>query len=152
MTERTGSWYHGAMNNAASDNNDQVQQQTTQQDQTGPVVTPVGSVQKETGPVKAATEFVKPSESAPSVSPELAEMGVETKGEHPTLTPADLQAGITHAKEATPVLTQPTSSVQYPMNAQQAKRALHARVGDSIRWLALLILRQMKMEKAQKTK
>lgn len=140
-------WYHVAMNSTAQTNDDQVKQNQPAQPFQQPVqpAQPVGSVQKETGHV---SDFVKPTEHAPKISPELRKAGVEESPNHevPKLSLEDKKAGLGLAKEHTPVVTQPTGSVKLPMTGQQAKLALHKKISDSMRWLALLVLRQLKKQ------
>lgn len=111
--------------------------------------TPVGTVQKEQAPPVGMQEtpYIQPSEAEPVLSKEVSEAGVEPVSEMPKLTIEDKRAGLEPAKEAVPVQTEPTGVIQLPMTAQQARSILkvHKKVTDSFRWLALLILRQIKI-------
>lgn len=115
--------------------------------------TPVGSVQKESGPA-VATDFIKPTEKAPEVPAQLTELGVEAtpSQESPKLSLEDKKAGLGLAKESTAVITSPSGMVTLPMSGQQAKQALHRKVSDSMRWLAMLILRQLKKQETKSGK
>lgn len=117
-----------------------------------PPVVPAATPHKEAEPIathsQAPDEFIQPSENIePAITPEVAEAGVEVVSERPPLPDAAQKLGVTHAKESTPVQTQPTGQVQLPMTKQQAHQTLklHKKVTDSIVWLAFLILRQFKI-------
>ncbi len=113
----------------------------------------VGSVQKEAAPVKAQTEFIKPTEQAPQIDQELKEAGVESVPDiqKPNLTLEDKKAGLGLAKEHTEVPTQPQSSI-LQASGEDAKKILktHKSFRDSVRWLALTVLRQLKVQSLKK--
>lgn len=91
--------------------------------------------------------LVQVSEQEPHLAPEVAEAGVEVQQTHPQLTEVEQQVGVTYAAEATPVPTQPSGMVQLPMTQQEAEAVLKTKksVRDSIRWLAALIIKQLKV-------
>lgn len=131
--------------NIAGDNSDAANPvQNTVQSQ----VTHVGILQKEYGVVSSvdSSDFIKPSEIEPNIHHEAAEVGVETVSEMPKLTEEHAKVGIGLSKEATPVQTSPSGAVQLPMTAKQAKNIMktHNKITDSVLWLAVLVLRQIK--------
>ncbi|MFH1186599.1 MAG: hypothetical protein V1697_00305 [Candidatus Levyibacteriota bacterium] len=121
-------------------NNDSVPQQSQ---------TSANVIHKETEPIAASEPLVLSSEKEPELHPEVKTAGVEIVSEAPKLTKEDAEAGITYAKEATPVETEPSGKVQLPMTEQKAEETLkmHKKIAESIRWLALSVLRQIKMMK-----
>jgi hypothetical protein len=118
---------------------DQVQPQAQPQIQPQAVV-PVGSPNKETGPVVSlGNEFIKPSEAGPQVDGTLKELGVEAKKDEPNL--SDEHKGIMeHAKEFTPVSASPSGNVVMPMSEEEiANKLKTGQDDDSGKWLAGLI-------------
>jgi len=103
---------------------------------------PVGSINKETGPV---SDYVKASESEPQIHPEAADVGVEAVSEEkPQLTEDHFKIGI---REPIPEpQIEPTGNVQLPMTQQQAAQAVKTdkNITDSILWMATAVLRQLK--------
>lgn len=101
-------------------------------------VMPVSSPQKE-------YEGVFASEPEPKLHAEVIETGVEKVSEMP-LTYDHERIGIKLAKESVPVQTAPSGIVQLPLTNKSAKSILkaHKKVTDSILWLAILVLRQLK--------
>lgn len=113
---------------------------------------PVSVPQKEQESVLVSSgagsvEGIKPSEPEPVIHPELIKVGVEQVSELPKLTAEQEKIGITLAKEAVPVSTAPTGTVQLPLTQQQAKKIVgfHKKVSESIVWLATLVLKQAKI-------
>lgn len=104
---------------------------------------PVSGPHKEAAPIMQApvSEYVRPTEVAPQLQPEVREAGVEvvTNPEQPQLTQEHKAVGLEPAKEAVPVVipTQPT--IQLPYTAQQAKEIeKKVPVAESRHWLAVL--------------
>ena len=143
-------------NNKVTDNNQTVvsDQQVRQpvspvQDQkVVPVVTPtpVSLPQKEQAPIISDTskdqgaELIKPSEPEPNIPQEVKDVGVEAVKETPQLTEEHKVAGIEHAKESTPVSTQPLAKVKLPMSEEEALKIIKTtKNSDSKHWLAVLI-------------
>lgn len=137
---------------------DQAKQQGGVSDNTNNVTqvsAPVGSVQKEHGPLGgqdlslSREDLLRPSEPEPSLHPEVVKAGVEASGREtlPKLTADDKNAGLTEAKESTPVHTSPLGNVQLPMTEGEAKQALakERNTSNSLVWLAISVLRQIKM-------
>jgi|WetSurMetagenome_2_1015567.scaffolds.fasta_scaffold712647_2 hypothetical protein len=114
--------------------------QATPQVQVQPV-TPVGSVNKEVGPINAlALEFVKPSEVEPQIDQDLKELGVEAKKEKPDLTSEHKEVGIEHAGSHISVSTVPSGKVTLPMSEEEiAEKLKTGQDDDSSKWLAGLI-------------
>lgn len=113
---------------------------------------PVSGIQKElqVGPISQPTTetLIKPTETEPVLSPEVSEAGVEAHDyETIHLTEEQKKAGILPAKEATPMPTEPSGMVHLPMDPKKAHIVLktHKKIADSIVWLALLVLKQVKM-------
>lgn len=136
--------------------NQTTSQQASPQDRKEHIpATPISAPSKEGGPAfsESTEESIKASSPEMEISPELQhEIGAEVNTETPTLTPADANAGIVHAKESVPVSTTPTSAIVLPMSQQQAQQTVkvHKKVKDSLFWLAMLIMRQWQV--AQKSK
>ena len=139
-------WYHNIMN----DDNKIVNQNVTpvaqtDQSQTQPVV-PVGSPNKETGPVgESISEFVKPSETEPQISQELKDIGIEEEKDAPDLTFEHKKAGIDHAGPYTPFPNQSSGKVKLPMSEAEIENQLKTgQDDDSGKWLAGLIQKIIK--------
>ena len=120
------------------------QQQPVQPTPATPVkpTTPVGGM-KEGAPVAAPTEWVSPS--VPEVTP-TAEVSkfVEATPEIPSIPQAALQAGIKHAKEATPVPTVKAEPINLttPHPVLMALKKAHGSIKDSMSWLVSLIIKE----------
>lgn len=101
---------------------------------------PVSAPVKEQEPV-AVADVIKPEDKEPPpLHPELAEIGVERRKEVPELTLEDKKAGLSLAKEATQVPTQPSGLVKLPMSEEE--QDAHIRKGDSsqsVFWFAKLL-------------
>jgi hypothetical protein len=117
----------------------------TQDDQAQPQVqvqpvTPVGSVNKEVGPVSAlAPEFAKPSEVEPQISQDLKELGVEAKKEKPDLTFEHKEIGIEHAGPHISI-SNSSGKITLPMSEEEVDNLLKTgQDDDSGKWLAGLI-------------
>lgn len=114
-------------------------------------VAPMGAVSgpnKETSPLTRSSEpLIRPSEEEPQLSSEVKEAGVEVSPnpEVPNLTYEDKKAGLSHAKESTPVATEPSGLVQAPfptpMTLVQAEEVIKKdkNTNDSKLWLSTLI-------------
>lgn len=135
-----------------------VQPATARGDDTAQPVSPVSTPHKEAGslhlegvmasPAQPDTfqvnteELIVPSEPEPIIQEELAEHGVEATKDHekPHVTAEHRKVGIEPAKESTPVLTQPTGTVQLPMTEEEALKTIKTTsTKDSKHWLARLI-------------
>lgn len=126
-------------NQLNQDQNQQVIADNQQQVQS----VPVGSINKEVGPV---SDYVKLSESEPQIHPEAAKAGVETVSseEKPQLTEEHFKIGV---KESIPQpQIEPTGNVNLPMSQQQAMQTAKTdkKITDSILWMAIAVLRQLK--------
>ncbi|HET9946878.1 MAG TPA: hypothetical protein VFQ63_02335 [Patescibacteria group bacterium] len=127
--------------------------QNTQQVQPphqGVTTTPVG---KEHEAIGVVTPMVK--ESIPSVesvvAQEVKDAGVEVVQEEPVLNQDHHAAGITLAKETTPVSTEP-HLVELPgdYKAPQGINIFHQQVKKSVTWFRFLLWKVLKMKEAQK--
>ncbi len=107
---------------------------------------PVGTLQKEQF-VSPASEFIKPSEQEPNISPEEKESGVETVSQYPRLSEEHVKIGIKPLGDTVPVSATPSGMVQLLMTQKRTTSILkmHKKVSDSILWLATLILKQVKI-------
>ncbi len=111
---------------------------------------PVGSAAKELGPTNTtgAKEYITPSQPEIKLAQELKEAGVTPAPniDQPPITPAPKQSPqLTLAKESVPVQTKPQGIVQFPMQEDKAVEVVKAsKPRESIRWLATLILEQVK--------
>lgn len=102
-------------------------------------ITPVGSVNKEVGPMMSpVSEFVKPSETEPQIEKDIAELGVEAKKDSPDI--ADEHKDfIDHAGPYVPAPSS-SSKVTMPMSEEEvADKLKTGQDDDSGKWLASLI-------------
>lgn len=107
---------------------------------------------KEAGPSKTVeapvAEVLAPSEIAPEIPKEVAEVGVEVSKDTeapPDLTMHDAKM-IEHAPVIAPVPTQPSGVVQLPITEEKATETLkHKDTSKGITWLAESVIRQLKM-------
>jgi hypothetical protein len=136
--------------------NNQAQQDDQQaQPQVAPQVAPIsptGSLHKEAEPIIKREPLIKASEEEPALHPEVAEAGVETVSEKPKLNEEHIKAGLEHAKESTPVKTEPTDKIKFPLTAQKANQIIKNKknIKDSILWLAISVLRQIRIVSKKK--
>lgn len=123
------------------------QQQTQQPSQ--PVSVPVGG--KETVAMSQTTEFIAPSTPEIAPKPEVSEY-MKVTPVVPPLSQDAQQAGVAHAKEATPVHTSETASLnlQTPHPTIQTMMGIHKNVKDGITWLLRLINREQEKQLEQK--
>ncbi len=109
-----------------------------------PVPQPIGGgAHKERAPSIQApiSEYLRPSEQMPSLSPEVAEAGIEVapNSEQPQLDDSHKAAGIQPARDAIPVVIPQTTSIYLPYNPAQAKQVgKESSIGESRHWLAQL--------------
>lgn len=92
------------------------------------------------------TEYIKPSEPALEIHPEIAGIGVEETSKHPTLTSKHHEAGIrlSEPKPMTADVPQPQPLPSLPISEDEAKHvAKIGKVDDTRSWLANLVLRVM---------
>lgn len=110
---------------------------------------PIVGGHKEAGPIIQApvSEYVKQTETAPKIEPEVAEAGVEAvvNQEQPQLTSAHAAVGIQPAKEAVPVVVSDQSALKFPYSSEQAKEIeKKTPASESRHWLAVLVAFLMK--------
>lgn len=117
--------------------------------QQSPSTQPVSLPHKELGPSRPTHDYgsVSLSEPEPYISEEVAEAGVEVTPDtyRPDIPSDVVKLGVTPAKAATPVVTTSTGKITLPLtqeSAQTAKKTYSIR--DSMRWLAELVLEQLK--------
>jgi len=108
-----------------------------------PAFQPVGGPHKEHAPGIQApvSEYMRPSEQMPSLSPEVAEAGVEVtaNSEQPQLDGSHKAAGIEPARAAIPVIIPQTTSIYLPYSPIEAKKVeKESSTGESRHWLAQL--------------
>lgn len=133
-----------------------VQQSAQPTDQTAPVApqsvaTPAGKESAPASNVADAVVIPKPEEqwiqeTAPEakVAQELQDAGVEpVKPEAVKLSPEVAQAGVVPTGPTIPIPTEPTLKLPIPEEKAQ-KVLLHKKVRDSLTWLAMLVIRQIK--------
>lgn len=120
-------------------------QTTDDQNQKPNVVNVVDEPESPAGSLQKEHESIFASEQEPKLHAEVIEAGVEKVSKMP-MTSDHERVGIKLAKESVPVQTAPSGAVQLPLTKQQAKSILkaHKKVTDSILWLAILVLRQLK--------
>lgn len=122
---------------------DQVQPQPT----VAPVQpsAPVGSVNKETGPIdvdKTQISELSPSgaEVSHEISQELKDIGVEEKKDRPDLTSEHKELGLDHAGPHVSVSLSASNKVVMPMSEEEVVDKLKAgQDDDSGKWLAWLM-------------
>jgi len=98
-------------------------------------------------PLAPVQEYVMPSEPEPIIHPELKEYGVEASSdaEDMKVNASQQRVGIEPAKESVPVSTSPTGAVQFPLQGEEIVQIRKTRpVTESIRWLAELVLEELK--------
>jgi hypothetical protein len=94
------------------------------------------------------TEWVSPSTPEVVLPSEVKETGVEVKPVMPAVLPSAQQAGVTHAKEATPV---PSIKVE-PLGMKTPRSVLtqlknaHKKVSDGFSWLVRLVIKEQDKE------
>jgi hypothetical protein len=115
-----------------------------QDDQAQPQVQPVvptGSLNKETGPVSAASsEFVKSTDTEPQIDKDLKELGIEAKKEKPDLTFEHKRIGVEHAGPHVSVSAVSSSKVVLPMSEEEiAEKLKTGQDDDSEKWHAALL-------------
>ena len=135
-----------------NDDNKTVNQNTpppvAQTDQTQPQiqpVAPVGSVNKEVGPVvSSVSESVKPTDAEPRISQELKDLGIEAKKDEPNIA-GEHRDFIDHAKQFTPVSSSLSGKVTMPMSEKEIESQLKTgQNDDSGKWLAGLLQKIIK--------
>lgn len=109
-------------------------------------VQPVSAPIKEQEPLAESEEFIVPSETEPTLAPEIKEVGVKEVAQVPTLTLEDQKAGLTLAKESVPVPTQPSGLVDLPKEEKEAASFLkvHRDVKNAVVWLVATLFRQFR--------
>jgi hypothetical protein len=101
---------------------------------------PVGSANKEVGPIAApVSEFAKSSEAELQVDRDLRELGVEAEKEKPELTNEHKLAGIEYSGVYAPTPTASTSPVKLPMTEKEIQNKLRGQDDDSGKWFAWLL-------------
>lgn len=98
-------------------------------------------------PLAPVQEYVMPSEPEPTIHPELKEYGVEASSDAEVIKVSASQqsVGIEPAKESVPVKTSPTGAVQFPLLGAEIVQIKKTRpITESIRWLAELVLEELK--------
>jgi len=138
------------MDNQAQNQTPQKVQDLQDNQQVQPQVIPMpqtGLPQKEVEPVTKKEPFIKASEEEPKLHPEVAEIGVETVSEKLQLEEEHQKIGMEHSKESTPVKTEPSDKVSFPMTVQKANEIVKSKksIKNSILWLATSVLRQIKI-------
>jgi len=125
-------------------------QQATQKGmQPAPGTEPVSLPHKELGPSRPTHDFgsVSLSEPEPYLSEEVAEAGVEvTPNTHtPDIPPDAAKLGVSPANAAMPVVATSTTKITLPLTEEKAVMAKKTySIKDSMRWLAELIIEQLK--------
>lgn len=112
-----------------------------------PSVTP----HKEFAPVSEHMQVTDAVEAKPELHPEVKEHGVEVKTDeaHLELTREQQQAGVQHSPQSQPVkpVVNEEQKPEFPLTYIQAEtEAKKASVIDSLKWLAVYVLRQMKIK------
>lgn len=109
---------------------------------------PVGSLNKEKGPLG---DFLRPSDHAdigPEISQELESLNVRATNERPNLTDQHKGAGIEHAKESVSVLTVSSGQASLPSKEETQSELKKTKPTSSLYGLLLLLLKNIKRAKA----
>ena len=105
--------------------------------------TPVSPVQKETQPYYehgAKDDYIEVSEKEPQIRPEVESEGVYKVSDKIKIDKETRDAGLTEAKESTPVLTTPSGNIKLPMDGVEAKIESKGNTGDANTWIGKLVL------------
>jgi hypothetical protein len=98
-------------------------------------------------------EWVSSSTPEVVLPKEVQEAGVEIQPVVPQVTQSAQQAGVTHAKEATPVESVKVEplGMQTPRSVLNQLKAVHKSVKDSFSWLVRLVIKEQdKKEKGER--
>jgi len=116
------------------------------QSQAQPQITPIGTVNKE-AEMASVSDFVKPSETPVVKDKEVAEAGVQEVSQSVELSKEHEQIGVKQSAETTPVKIEPSETVQLPLAQEEAQKIVktNKNIGNSIVWLAILMLKHFKM-------
>jgi hypothetical protein len=117
-------------------------------------IQPVGTRTKEAPlPAGLTNEWVSSSTPEVVLPKEVQEAGVEIQPVVPQVTQSAQQAGVTHAKEATPVESVKVEplGMQTPRSVLNQLKAVHKSVKDSFSWLVRLVIKEQdKKEKGER--
>ena len=117
-----------------------------------PPVDPVGTFQKEQGPI-STEPLIRPSQEEHIINKELAEIGVGEVSQTPQLTQEDTQVGIrTSDRPIEHVTASAPVTFQSPLTPAEIVTAKKSRISDAIAWLAGTILRQIKRSRFKERK
>lgn len=115
---------------------------------------PSGSLQKEQEPFpsKPLVPEVVASEPQVEIAPDLEAAGVTEVAQTPAISEELQKAGVVPAGATVPVSSQPQVTVKSPIDEQKAEvltkgSFLFKNPSSSLLWLALLVLRQLKMKR-----
>lgn len=107
-----------------------------------------GSFQKEKELIKQQDErYIEEIGKELELEKEVEKAGVEKIGEEITLPEPVKQQGVKVSGENVPVISRAQTNI--PLNQVQIKKALHKKITDSILWLAIWCLRQLKIQKSK---
>ena len=97
---------------------------------------------------RIGNEWVAPSVPEVVLPQEVQEAGVEVQPVIPQVSPSAQQAGVAHAKEATPVETVKVEPINLktPRSVLDHLKAAHKSVKDSLSWLVRLIIKEQDRE------
>lgn len=107
--------------------------------------TPVSTPAKEVEPISAdsakpSANYIEVSEKEPQIRPEVESAGVYKVSDKIKLDQEARDAGLSEAKESTPVVTTPTGKIKLPMDGVEAKIQAKGNPQDSSTWLGKLVL------------
>ena len=130
--------------------NDQNLVQNSQRDnslptQQQPINNPVSAPAKEVEPVafnqdKQTENYIEVSEKEPQITPEIESAGVYKVSDKIKLDQQARDAGLSEAKESTPVSTTPSGNIKLPMDGVEAKIESKGNTGDANTWIGKLVL------------
>ena len=112
-----------------------------------PFSVPVSSPAKEAQPFYDSSKnekYIENSAKEPELSAEVENAGIQKVSEDLKLNAQQKDAGISLAKESTPVATEPSRNVVLPLTSAQAKIDAKGNPGNSIAWLANLVVVYLK--------
>ncbi len=109
-----------------------------------PVTVPHGSKEAEGRPVEPLLDHIEETGQV-EMEPEVEQAGVVAHKEHIEVPPDLKKLGVTASGASMPVDDTGTlKNLKLPLTSQQIEKGLHAKIIDSIAWLATWCMKQIK--------
>lgn len=151
MDDQTAQTQNQTNGNVSTSTNQQLQQGGAQDQIAQAPKQPVsGLPNKEHAPLSEHVQITDPIESQPEVDQELKEAGVDARQDEARLdiTREQQMTGVNHAPYSSPVsphIEEPKA--EFPMQYETAEEEIKkGSVWNSLRWLATLVVKQMKIK------